>query len=82
MEGLRNDLRNDPRIGQRIGKDCGKDGRASVMAVLGIIGAVFLVLYVTALGNEGEWYSWQRRYGVTLYFGGTSLAQLLLVLIL
>lgn len=66
----------------RIGKDCGKDHRASAMAALGMIGAVFLVMYITALGNEGDWYGWQRRYGVTLYFGGTALAQLLLVWIL
>jgi len=37
------------------------------------------VFYVTSLGTEGEWYRWQRRYGVIFYFGGTALAQLLLV---
>jgi len=52
------------------------------IAALGMVGAVFLVLYVTALGNEDEWYRWQRRYGVILYFGGTALAQLLLVWVL
>lgn len=56
--------------------------RGRMMAALGVLGAVFLVLYVTALGNEDEWYRWQRRYGVILYFGGTALAQLLLVWIL
>ena len=56
--------------------------RASVLSALGIIGALFLVFYVTALGNEDEWYRWQRRYGVTFYFGGTALAQLLLVWVL
>ena len=49
---------------------------------LGFVGAVFLVLYVTALGSEGEWYRWQRRYGVIFYFGGTGLAQLLLLWVL
>ena len=34
------------------------------------------------LGTEGDWYRWLRRYGVTVYFGGTSLAQLLLVWVL
>lgn len=58
------------------------DRRGRMMAALGVLGAVFLVLYVTALGNEDEWYRWQRRYGVILYFGGTALAQLLLVWIL
>jgi hypothetical protein len=56
--------------------------RGWAVAGLGMIGAVFLVLYVTALGNEDEWYRWQRRYGVILYFGGTALAQLLLVWVL
>jgi len=56
--------------------------RAWVITGLGAVGALFLVLYVTALGTEGEWYRWQRRYGVILYFGGTALAQLLLVWVL
>ena len=56
--------------------------QAWVLSILGTIGALFLVFYVTALGNEYEWYRWQRRYGVTFYFGGTALAQLLLVWVL
>jgi len=56
--------------------------RAWTIAALGMIGALFLVSYVTSLGTEGEWYRWQRRYGVTVYFGGTALAQLLLVAVL
>jgi hypothetical protein len=60
---------------------CG-DRRAWVLSILGTIGALFLVFYVTALGNEDEWYRWQRRYGVIFYFGGTALAQLLLVWVL
>jgi hypothetical protein len=56
--------------------------RAGTIALLGMVGALFLVFYVTALGSEGEWYRWQRRYGVTFYFGGTALAQLLLVAVL
>lgn len=56
--------------------------RAWAIAGLGMTGALFLALYVTALGTEGEWYRWQRRYGVTVYFGGTALAQLLLVWVL
>ena len=56
--------------------------RAWTIAGLGLVGALFLVLYVTALGTEGEWYRWQRRYGVFVYFGGTALAQLLLVSVL
>lgn len=57
-------------------------GHAGTIAILGMVGAIFLVFYVTSLGSEGEWYRWQRRYGVTFYFGGTALAQLLLVAVL
>ena len=56
--------------------------RARTIFLLGAVGAVFLVFYVTALGTEGEWYRWMRRYGVTFYFAGTALAQLLLVAVL
>lgn len=56
--------------------------RAWWVFVPGAVGAVFLVFYVTWLGTDGEWYRWLRRYGVTFYFGGTALAQLLLVWIL
>jgi hypothetical protein len=53
--------------------------RSRIIFGLGAVGAVFMVFYVTALGSDGEWYRWLRRYGVTVYFGGTALAQLLLV---
>ena len=56
--------------------------RSRTIFILGAAGAVFLVFYVTALGTEGEWYRLMRRYGVTVYFGGTALAQLLLVAVL
>ena len=50
-----------------------RPGKSRTIFLLGAIAAVFLVFYVTALGSEGEWYRWMRRYGVTVYFGGTSL---------
>ena len=53
--------------------------RARAPFILGVIGAVFLVFYVTWLGTDGEWYRWLRRYGVIFYFAGTALAQLFLV---
>ena len=46
---------------------------------LGQIAGVFLILYVLALGIEGDVFRLQRRIGVTLYFTLTYLAQLLLV---
>jgi hypothetical protein len=48
------------------------------VTVLGLIGAVFLVLYVVFLGTDGRPYELMRRYGVTVYFSFTALAQLLL----
>ncbi|WP_395373668.1 hypothetical protein [Marinicella sp. W31] len=48
-----------------------------VMRVLGVIGALFLILYATFLGTEGDVYRWLRRYGVIVYFAFTALAQLL-----
>jgi hypothetical protein len=44
---------------------------------IGPAAAVFLVLYGTFLGTEGEAYRWMRRYGVVLYFGGTCIAMLI-----
>ena len=45
---------------------------------LGVIGALFLVLYTAFLGSDGEGYRTMRRYGTVVYFGFTYLAQLLL----
>jgi hypothetical protein len=44
---------------------------------IGVIGAVFLVLYGTFLGTEGAGYQWMRRYGVVVYFGFTCIAMLI-----
>ena len=51
---------------------------ADALGLSGIVGAAALVLYVIFLGSEGESYRLLRRYGVSLYFGFTYLAQLLL----
>lgn len=48
------------------------------MTALGIIGAVFLVLYAVFLGTDGPAYDLMRRYGVIVYFAFTALAQILL----
>ena len=45
--------------------------------LLGVIAAVFLVLYASFLGTEGKTYRYLRRYGVTVYFSFTLLAQML-----
>ena len=44
----------------------------------GVIGALFLVLYTTFLGSDGDFYRSMRRYGTVVFFGCTFLAQLLL----
>jgi uncharacterized membrane protein YhaH (DUF805 family) len=43
---------------------------------VGLVAAMFLVLYGTFLGTEGDAYRWMRRYGIVVYFGGTTLAML------
>lgn len=47
------------------------------MPWLGVTAAIFLVLYGTFLGTEGEAYRWMRRYGVVVYFGCTFLCMLI-----
>lgn len=56
----------------------------SRMAVvwLGVVATLFLVLYATFLGIEGETYQWLRRYGITVYFSFTVLAEMLLTRLL
>lgn len=56
----------------------GRRIRIAAMLALGATGALFLILYATFLGVEGDTYRWLRRYGVTVYFSFTVLAQLLM----
>ncbi|WP_420464516.1 hypothetical protein [Panacagrimonas sp.] len=56
--------------------------RIAAMQTLGVIGALFLMLYATFLGVDGDLYRWLRRYGVTVYFSFTVLAQMLLASVL
>lgn len=43
---------------------------------LGLLAAVFLALYATFLGSEGDIYRVLRRFGVTVYFAATYIALL------
>lgn len=45
--------------------------------IIGAVGALFLILYVNFLGTDGDFNEFMRRYGVTLYFGLTGLAQMM-----
>ncbi len=57
----------------------GGESRALVwIPVLGVVSALFLVLYATFLGSDGDFYRLMRRYGVIVYFAFNFLAQLLM----
>lgn len=60
-------------------KGLGADARGTLRLLpwLGILAGVFLVLYGTFLGTEGQAYRWMRRYGVIFYFGMTYLCMLI-----
>ena len=46
---------------------------------LGIIGAIFLMVYIDFLGTTGEVNRFMRRYGIMIFFTFTPLAQLLML---
>lgn len=50
---------------------------AALVPWLGLLAAVFLALYATFLGSEGDIYRLLRRYGVIVYFAATYIALLL-----
>jgi len=52
-------------------------GTLRVLPWLGILAGIFLILYGTFLGTEGQAYRWMRRYGVIFYFGLTYLSMLI-----
>jgi hypothetical protein len=43
---------------------------------LGLVAGLALATYAVALGTEGDFYRWMRRFGIIFYFGCTYLAQL------
>lgn len=52
---------------------------ARVILWLGIIAAIFLIIYVDFLGTSGEVNRFMRRYGIMVFFTFTPLAQLLML---
>ena len=56
-----------------------KTRSASIIMWLGIIGALFLMVYIDFLGTEGEINRFMRRFGIIIYFAFTPFAQLLLL---
>lgn len=57
----------------------GTDARRLLRALpwLSVLAGVFLILYGTFLGTEGQAYRWMRRYGVIFYFGFTYLCMVI-----
>ncbi len=56
--------------------------RCCSVRILGITAAAFLAMYVVFLGIDGEFYQWMRRYGITVFFGFSVLAQMLTLALL
>jgi len=56
--------------------DAPADRLVKALPWLGALAGVCMLLYVTALGIEGPWYRFMRRYGVVFYFGFTCIDML------
>lgn len=52
---------------------------AKLMQWLGVLAGVFLCLYTSFLGSDGDAYRWLRQYGTVGYFGFTYLCMLILL---
>lgn len=55
------------------------DAGSRAMLTIGWSGVLFMILYVTFLGTEGQIYQLMRRYGINGFFGFTYIAQVLLI---
>lgn len=51
---------------------------ARLIPIVGIVGAIFLIVYAVALGAAGDYFRLQRRIGIIVFFMFTYLGQLLL----
>lgn len=54
-------------------------GIARSIVWLGIVGAIFFIVYIDFLGTTGEVNRFMRRYGILIYFVCTPIAQILLL---
>jgi len=52
---------------------------ARIILWLGVIGAIFLMIYIDFLGTTGEVNRFMRRFGIMVFFTLTPLAQLLML---
>ncbi len=51
---------------------------ARIILWLGVVGAIFFIVYIDFLGTTGEVNHFMRQYGILIYFVCTPLAQILL----
>ena len=52
---------------------------ARIILWLGVVGAIFFIVYIDFLGTTGEVNRFMRRYGILIYFICTPIAQILLL---
>ena len=52
---------------------------ARIILWLGVVGAIFLIIYIDFLGTTGEMNRFMRRYGIMIFFIFTPLAQILML---
>ena len=52
---------------------------ARIMLWLGVVGAIFLIVYIDFLGTTGEMNRFMRRYGIMVFYIFTPMAQLLML---
>ncbi|MFW2374276.1 MAG: hypothetical protein ACN4GM_14215 [Gammaproteobacteria bacterium] len=52
---------------------------AGIILWLGIVAALFLIIYIDYLGTTGEVNRFMRRFGIMIYFTFTPLAQLMML---
>lgn len=63
-------------LAHSVGKKAGS--ATTIMATLGVAGALALIVYVTFLGTQASFYEFMRRFGIYFYFLFTVVAQLML----
>jgi hypothetical protein len=62
-----------------LAREAGDNARmGTAMAVIGVTGALALILYTTFLGTHAPFYEFMRRIGIYFYFGCTVIAQIIL----
>lgn len=62
-----------------LAREAGGNARTgTAMAVIGVTGALALILYTTFLGTDAPFYEFMRRIGIYFYFGCTVIAQIIL----